>query len=271
MSDMMLSALELARQGWKVFPVHAQSKRPRLKSPGNGKGGFHQATDDSNQIVEWWSKYPTDNIGLQLPRGVIVIDIDGKEGLDTWRKLVRDNYPAFPDTRWVRGGREEGSWHIYLRVDPNLDVLASKLWASPEHEERIHNIDVKPFGKGYVLAPPSIHPVTGREYEWGNDSEIASAPLWLIKLLPIKYSAPRSPAADPPKDPEVVNKRIRGILEAVRSAQEGERNSFTFWGACVLRELGLAESEAFGLLDQYSPLEDSREIERTVRSAFSRS
>jgi hypothetical protein len=59
--------------------------------------GFASATTDTAVITETWTKYKAADIGLALPRGVLVVDVDaakGKRGRDEcMRRPRRRNTP----------------------------------------------------------------------------------------------------------------------------------------------------------------------------------
>ena len=47
--------------------------------------GFKDATANDGVIEDWWTKSPQANIGIRTGKesGILVIDVDGKEGMDT--------------------------------------------------------------------------------------------------------------------------------------------------------------------------------------------
>ena len=91
-SDKSAWALAYAKCGLAIFPLHSiragrctcgrdcgknAGKHPRVK------GGFKVATTDARQIEAWWRKWRDANIGIAtgVVSGIIVIDIDGADGL----------------------------------------------------------------------------------------------------------------------------------------------------------------------------------------------
>src|SRR5262249_12751855 len=98
-------------------------------------------------------------------------------------------------------------------------------------------VDVRGYG-GLVVAPPSLHQ-SGRNYAWmhGPDSApLAAVPPWLTALL-----RPPPPALRPIPIAQLSHERLHaklnGILRTVATANEGERNNCTYWGACRLAEM----------------------------------
>ena len=78
-----------------------------------------------------------------------MVDIDPRNGGQLDRTLMT------PTATVATGG---GGWHLYYR-HPGHPLLP----ALPGHA----GVDVKADG-GYVVAPPSIHPDTGRPYRWAG-------------------------------------------------------------------------------------------------------
>ena len=68
------AALSYAIKGWKVFPA-----TPNLKTPlaAAAPQGHKNATFDPAIIEQWWTTYPTANIGLHLSAsGLVCVDVD---------------------------------------------------------------------------------------------------------------------------------------------------------------------------------------------------
>lgn len=179
-------ALAIAAQGLPIFPVHEmagpgacscalgtgcpqkqQGKHPRL--PNGHKG----ASLDPNQIRLWWTDWPQANVAMAVPDGLIVVDVDPRNGglvsLDT---IESDPARGLPTTRTVVTGG--GGAHVYYRAPAglsfpkNLDGLGHR------------GIDLKGLG-GYVLTPPSNH-ASGGSYTGAFNEPITHAPPWLVAL-----------------------------------------------------------------------------------------
>ena len=67
-----------------------------------------------------------------------------------------------------------GGLHIYLSAQPNITIRNSA-------GQLGDGIDVRGHG-GYVVAPPSKH-ISGKEYEWTADKDLAPVPEWLVTTL----------------------------------------------------------------------------------------
>jgi putative DNA primase/helicase len=167
---------------WAVFPL-----APRSKVPQKGSNGLLDATRDREQVERWWRETPDANLGIRTGRasGFFVLDIDPRHGGDVTLAKLEAQYGALPATVTVETGG--GGWHLYFRM-PDFDLRSSSGQVG-------EGIDVKAEG-GYIVAPPSIHPDTGRSYSYfpglgPDDVEIAVVPEWLIELV----SKPSSTAA----------------------------------------------------------------------------
>lgn len=175
-------ALKYAAAGIHVFPLKPHGKTPLTQH------GCLDATDDDAIIAEWWRQTPTANIGIATgpTSGLLVVDLDGPEGIATWSALERDRYISTKEAA-TAGGR-----HLYFRSSLTVGNTAKRLGPG---------IDTRGKG-GYVVAPPSIHP-TGDTYRWLTHHPIAQLPDWLAKMIqaakpvPAQTYAPRDVSGDP--------------------------------------------------------------------------
>lgn len=155
-SPLWRGALELAGQGFRVFPLKPRSKEPAIRE------WQAKATTSPTQLARWWKKWPDANVGVVTGEGLVVVDLDGAEAYAYAREK------GFANTPSVETGRAGGGQH---------------LWFSGEGRNSrgtVHpDIDVRGLG-GYVVAPPSVHPDTGALYEWlvGLDRRLALLPEW---------------------------------------------------------------------------------------------
>src|SRR5215218_3888839 len=149
-------ALSYAQKGIAVFPCKVSDKAPLT-----GKGGFHLATTDPEQIEKWWNRYPDASIGaptgLVNGWGVADLDEDTHEALNLWYSL--------PETLTAKTGRASGKGrHAYFTVDK----------PTPSRKLAGGAIDLKADG-GYIILPPSGH-ASGNRYEWLHRSPVAPLP-----------------------------------------------------------------------------------------------
>ena len=160
---MLDNAIQLARAGFAVFPL--SGKLPAIA----GGRGFEDATRDEAQLDAWWRTYPSANVGIAIPPGCVVVDVDPRNGgsVEELRAL------GVPDTMTAASGREDGGRHFWFTVPPDVN-FGGKLKGLGK------GYDVKMGGRGYVVAPGSIHPDTDKPYRWENMAPVAPAPEWLL-------------------------------------------------------------------------------------------
>jgi hypothetical protein len=135
--------------------------------------GAHGATQDKNTIVWWWRKWPQANIGIQTGFGLLVVDVDPRNGGDASLGKLLSLYGKLPSTPVCATGG--GGWHYYF-AHPDITALSDGVQGYP-------GIDIKKWG-GYVIAPPSHH-FLGGTYRWLTDwrMTLAPVPAWLLKLI----------------------------------------------------------------------------------------
>lgn len=201
------AAAELVGAGWEIFPLADREKHPRMacarclrpRTPpsehGPGKcrerrcqtpkcaGPHHcghelchgvlDATSDPAKVADWWRRFPRANIGARVPAGLFVLDVDPRhDGRATLGEL-QDRHGPLPATLTATSGRGDGGSHRYFVRPPG--ELSTR---SPGP-----GLDIKTHS-GYCVAPPSIHPDSGRPYAWVDPAvPPATAPGWLVELL----------------------------------------------------------------------------------------
>ncbi len=177
-NPLLQHALQYAKQGWPVFPLHTpdprnegcscnksdckdQGKHPRTEH------GFKDATTDEKQIRSWWREWHDANIGLATGEksGFIVLDVD--RGGD--EELAKHTIPATAKSKTGNGH------HLYF-THPGEELRNSQTNMS-----RVH---LRGDG-GYIVAPPSLH-LSGEKYAWESGKipkkdEFASCPDWVLE------------------------------------------------------------------------------------------
>ena len=133
------------------FPVKRRGKKPYTEH------GFKDASTDEAVIRAWWAEYPTANIGLAVPDGWVVVDVDAyRDGVATLRNL-ETSYQPLPRTMQSNTGSGDGSAH-YCYSATATATLPDKL---------DEGIDIRRQGH-YIILPPSIH-ANGKRYLWEDD------------------------------------------------------------------------------------------------------
>jgi hypothetical protein len=221
MSDptMLDHALALSRAtGYETFPL--VGKVPAIA----GGRGCLDASSDPQIIKRLWHGRPQANIGIHVPDDVLVLDIDPRhDGLTSLAALEATHGPL-PATRTVLSGRGDGGSHRYFQ-HPGGAVTAARLG---------RGLDLKKRG-GYLVAPPSRHPDTGKPYRWADTRDPVPLPDWLSVLLR-PLPAPQSP---PGWDKSVVDssRRFEALVQFVMDSVEGQRNERLFWSVCRAAEM----------------------------------
>ncbi|MDI3462106.1 MAG: hypothetical protein OJF50_000927 [Nitrospira sp.] len=211
MSEILSAALTYAGRGWPVIPL--AGKIPIMKEWNN------RASTNPEQIRIWWTKKPSANVGIATGKSscLLVLDVDPDKGGDESLRVLEARYKPLPQTVEVLTGK--GGRHIYFQ-HPGHPIAnsAGKIGSG---------LDIRADG-GQVVAPPSVHPETGRSYEWEtahhpNDIPPAPVPDWLLRLLTQKGDTPAS--------------QPRQIFH------DGSRNDSLTREAGKLRRIGLSQTE----------------------------
>jgi hypothetical protein len=261
------------RRGWPVF-VLGRSKRPvancpacKTAGPGHDPAGcqcltchgFHAATLDPARLAAMLAAVPRGLLAIRTgaAAGLAVVDIDPRNGGQVDPALMA------PTAAVATGG---GGWHLYYR-HPGGPLLA----ALPGRA----GVDVKADG-GYVVAPPSVHPGTGRAYRWAGERPVAEMPPALAAAL----TSPPATDRPAPLNGPVPTRQGGGIssppallaahLRAVEHAPEGRRR-VTLYGAAR----GIARMVTAGAITEHDAIAAltaaglaAQQTERDIRAAI---
>ncbi|MGD9530022.1 bifunctional DNA primase/polymerase [Pseudonocardia sp.] len=256
-NDLLVAALAYAAAGLRVLPIWwpapAGCACPRGRdcaSPGKHPctvHGLDDATVDEEVIRRWWARWPSANVAVRPPPGVVVVDVDPRSGGAEALLALTRRHGDLPPTWTARtGGGGLHAWLSYAgpvpgRLGPGLDIKGER---------------------GYVLCPPSVH-VSGGRYEWISEHPVARAPGWMRRLL--DPPPPALPTVTRAGDGEHA---AAGLVRVVAEAGEGGRNRALHWSACRAFERGgdpaLLAALRTAALNVGLP---SREVEQTLRSA----
>lgn len=226
MSALLESALDYAKRGWAVIPVHSAHngqctcRNPKCSSPGKHprtKNGVKDATTDADQIKRLWKDCPNANIGIATGdvSGIVALDIDPKHGGNESFDDLESQYEKLPETVEVITG--SNGRHLYF-AKPKKAIRNSASQLGP-------GLDIRSDG-GYVVAPPSTH-ISGKTYEWElssqpDDVAVASIPQWLLEKL---TKARKTTTSKQPSQSNVI---------------EGSRNSTLASLAGTMRQRGMS-------------------------------
>ncbi|WP_351230690.1 bifunctional DNA primase/polymerase [Streptomyces sp. NPDC002133] len=255
-------ALSAAERGLPVIPL-SPTKLPALPSPhrrdqqpvlcrgecGLPGHGVHDATTDPAGVRALFAAAPrATGYGIACgrpPHHLIGIDLDtksaatgGSDSVTALRQLALQHLFTVPETVTVltpSGGR-----HLWLSGPPDVVVPNSASRLAP-------GIDVRGSG-GYLVGPGSVSAHGAYRLAPGTaDLPPAPCPRALLRLI-----AP--PARRHPHDPEPSHAddrapRGEGLVQFVRAAQEGQRNTRLFWAACRAYENGIGDALADALTE----------------------
>ena len=197
------------------------------------------AVTDPLHVGDIFTKHPTANLAIVTGNGMFVVDIDGDQGHESLAKLEAHN-GKLPETWTAITGK--GTHYYFASTEP-IRNSTSKLAPS---------IDIR--GKrGYVIAPPSIHPETLTAYEWEiapTDQPIAKAPQWLIDAL--LKTKPEKPQHYELQEPSNVEEEADHYYQkACAAAPTKGRNVAGFDFVCQLRDLRIDEDQCRNYMTIY--------------------
>ena len=236
------AAADYASRGWLVIPL-----KPRSKTPATPRGK-NDASLDPEQLAQWFPSCSDRNVGILtgVRSRLLVVDIDPRNGGIAGLERLEHAYGKLPET--LRSATGGGGTHYFYQLPLGIGALYDR-----PNVNRFGGVDLK--ADGYVVAPPSIHPDTGRAYAWENSVPVVEAPAWLIELV-----SGGTPGAVNP-------------LQSGKAILEGGRNDTLFRLACGLRAQGAAAEGIRTTItlenaERCVPPLSAEEVEQVVLSAM---
>jgi len=251
------AAIEYAEQGLSVIPL--VGKRPPEEWT------YYQSHLASKKQIElWWGMYRDANVGVVTGSisNLFVVDFD--------YDAVRTFTSAYPIITRHLGddfivSRTGKGFHCIIRTNEAKMLRNKKVAKSPS------GVLIETRGEGgYIVAPPSIHPDTGRQYQITNGKRMNSIG-WvdydkIVKLLgelnkqfnqvpdePIRKTGetPNYSGVIEVEDIDgYLTRMTRKVSNQLSSAVKGERNNELFRCAAALGTLGdyLPEDKIYEIL-----------------------
>jgi hypothetical protein len=251
MTAMVEAALDLAAQGWSVFPCRHKtiSDEYKAKAPMISNGHL-KASRDPDQIRAWWRRWPQAMIGAPVPESLLVVDFDPWKNADCLAQIEALIGEPLAETLTAWSGRNDGGHHRYY-LRPAGPLTSTRL---PK------GIDLKV--NGYCIVPPSIHPVTGQPYRWEERDPV---PLpWRLREL-IRPLPPK------PRPVTRLNRTGKPLVDFVASFVTDGVNNALYWAACRAAEDGLLDQIGDDLISTAVSVGESENRARgTVTSARKR-
>ena len=252
MSPLHRAALTYVRAGFKIFPCLPNSKVPACDH------GFHDATDNEDQINDWWTTNPNYNVAFSpQTMGFGIVDIDSPEAEEFYGQL-HDGAESSP-TWMVRTPR--GGLHVYYEGE--LPTSVGRLFPGQKIDTR---------GRGsYALLPPSR--TTDGVYQTYIEADVEPLPEWLAPYLTAMRTGGAVASSDVEPDLPVNLRRAERWLRDREPAIEGAGgNEWTYRTAAALADMGLSEEAVLALMagewnDRCQPPWQDDELEGVVANA----
>jgi len=247
-------ALSYAKSRFPVFPCCYPDKDGNC---GCGRGhqerevgkvpitrnGLNDATTHESKVKEYWSLYPQANIGIAIPPGYFVLDVDiSHNGFESLEKL-QNEVCELPKTLQITTGTGGAHfWYNTYREIRNTARLGG-----------YEGLDIRGIG-GYVIAPPSIHR-NGLPYE---RSPVWSGPITLAPPELIDFCL-KKPVAQ------------SSLGNDSGELFEGERNDSLARDAGAMRRRGFSEQAILQALlitnaERCQPPLDDNEVKTIAKS-----
>lgn len=265
---MTLQALPDVLTGCKIFPIQPGTKDPATKH------GWHEASDDPDQIAAWQKVNPDFNWAVATGlSGLFVIDVD-PNGLDYWTKLLERD-PAIKQAvdvayqvRTPRGGL-----HVYFKGEG--PSTASRIADGIDTRGGIRR-DGKIVSGGYVLLPGSR--TSAGSYSALPGGEIRSLPAVVSGIIPARQKTDtlglaRNPEHDQPRNVTWAIDLLQGYVSSGRVSVEGRGgNNVAFQVAASILDKAISPAMCFDLLWEHwnphcTPSWDDWELEGLIRNA----
>jgi len=245
--------------GFSVIPLIG--KRPAIPSWLE----FTERRASTSQLREWFqSEECPFNIGIVCGKvsRIVVADLDTAEDATWWLS----HHPDSP--LMVHTGRS-GGLHVYYRSRAQELGNRSKMFS--------RSIDLK-SERGYVVAPPSVHPETGIEYAWSRPQVFENYswddippfdPAWLPKATEssdTKYDLGLGQLKVPRT--QRTERRIEGILRLLDQEVE-DRSKRDFGAVMMLLKLHVLPDEIAQLVEGRSKFQDNPQyLAKTIQNAL---
>lgn len=178
------AAVDAVKRGWSVIPVHALTDkspggctcgRPDCPNPGKhpAEGAWqlssYISTADCYTLFMEDSRRPNAGILTGSKSGIIVLDIDPRNGGEEGLIELLETYGGMPDTYTVKTG--SGGWHFYFQLPEGMDLASPKLG--------IDGVDFLANGR-MAVTPGSVS--GSGTYVVHNNAPLAMIPEWLVAL-----------------------------------------------------------------------------------------
>jgi hypothetical protein len=180
------AALVFAKQGFAVFPT-------LQKIPLKGSNGFYDAATDAAVIRRVFAQEPKAQVAIRTGKesGLFALDLDSEAAIAFAGKW------NLPETLTIetRPGRRQ----LWFAQPKDIETRCTSAQSSV-----FPGVDTR-GDFGYIVAPPSVHHLTGKPYRYVNNAPIAPMPEILLTIYQHTNGQPRqqppsqSPHSAPPE------------------------------------------------------------------------
>jgi len=258
--DTLMSYLD---RGWNIFPVEPNGKRPVVVSQGTGADGvafdvrlkwntyqYNRVTRD--QVSKWLREYPDCNWAVVCGRisGVIVVDVDGEEGLQSLEK----HHPEMANGQTFLQKTPRGHHLFFRHPGEGVEVKSFPI---------LHKVDVKADG-GYVVISPSK--IDELPYVIFHEVELATCPGWVVRGEGVREED-EAASSDNTKRPQWVSELISTGSPSGRRNEDAARLVGYFWGRNIGKDI--IEQIITPWAERCQPPFSMRELKTVVRSICS--
>jgi hypothetical protein len=193
---MLNAARKYLELGYSVIPIRPKAKEPLIKW-----SEYTQRYATEKEISQWFES-DENNVGIVTGKlsGLLVLDVDGKEGLESLQKISLSS-----NTIAATGKGKQ----LFYQPPTGMQISNSVRF--------LPGLDLRSEG-GYVVAAPSIHP-NGKRYLWLNgplkSSQLPPFPDVLANIVKEKNSSQTYSEKAKPEG---------WVAEALKNLKEGNRD-----------------------------------------------
>ena len=196
---------------YRTLGLKPLPKKPGAKYPAVDWLPYQTQDPTPTETASWFSN-GTDGICLVLDRSpFVVLDCDGER--KEARRLLADAGVVIPDAcpRVITGRDRDHFWFQTSRaVGRHVAVI------------RDETVSIDVLGSGVVLAPPSVHPGTGRAYRWEppflDRQHVPELPARVFELLG-NATRPSQPPLSPVDGPIPEGEREHAVMRILGAAR----------------------------------------------------
>jgi len=208
---MLKEALEYCRRGWSVIPCKGKNAGGYL----NSWKEFQEKPASEEQVAKWWEEWPSANIGVVLGKVSGIADLEIECYEEEGCRFYEEHQKELEGYLFFLSGK--GSIHTIFKY-PDSGIPSRKYpWG-----------EIRSTGNVSIF-PPSIHPETGKPYEWPEDVKynLSEPPQWIIDLALDGYNSLQDMEVDLSNLEEVdlkklkLSKKIRKLIEQGFTHQSG--------------------------------------------------